>query len=351
MYLYFTFARDYTKQILKIASGIVGSPRLNEPDWRREKEVIIEEIKGSDADPDKTLWDEFYKSYFPNHGLGTLIAGTPDSVSTITSRELRQWHAHLMGRGLVIVMASDQSPDRILDQLQYIFGREFRKSVKNGRPRVGAAAHADIQIRDKMPSTHKEFHEFREWPMPHYQFVLAMPGVNLRSRKRFPLILLNIIFGGSLSSRLIQTIREKHGLVYHISSFHDGFLDEGVFGISGSTSPQNLTKVLHLLNKEWKLLKQKGVKKSELDIAKKQVMGHFKIRSFHPETMAQRAGTSLIVHGRIPTLEETLSSIKAVSVRDVKQILDEFPDKFSSYFLGPKPSNNETFRSPFLARP
>ncbi len=71
-----------------------------------------------------------------------------------------------------------------------------------------------------------------------------MRAYRRRSPKRFALSLLNHSFGGGLSSRLFQKVREERGLCYSIVSDRIAYEDAGALAVSVGTAPEHAHEVL-----------------------------------------------------------------------------------------------------------
>lgn len=78
-----------------------------------------------------------------------------------------------------------------------------------------------------LPAAHKVYSK----PLEQTHAILGTYSLPIDSEDRYKLILLNVLLGGNMSSRLFQEVREKRGLAYSIYSFIDSYVDSGYLGI------------------------------------------------------------------------------------------------------------------------
>jgi predicted Zn-dependent peptidase len=160
----------------------------------------------------------------------------------------------------------------------------------------------------------------------------------LRDRRRFPLSILTNVFGGGMSSRLFQRIREELGLAYAIFAYKHFYQGSGQLGVYVGTQPSSADRAVDAIRAEYSRLAQEGLPLSELTNGKQQLKGQVMLSLESPAArMGRLAG--FVLHGdRYRPLDEMLAEIDAVTEADVAAVAAEFftPDRQTVLRLGPE---------------
>jgi len=136
-------------------------------------------------------------------------------------------------------------------------------------------------------------------------------------------LLSNILGGPALNSRLNLLLREKHALAYTVDASYTPFSDTGVFSVYFGTDKSNLEKCLSLINKEFTLVKEKGLSPMQLKAAKKQLIGQLAISTDNAESQCLNIGKSLMVFGKVEPIEEIQKKIEAITCDQIKEVAQE----------------------------
>jgi predicted Zn-dependent peptidase len=134
---------------------------------------------------------------------------------------------------------------------------------------------------------------------------------------------LNSVFGGGMSSRLFQEVREKRGLAYSVYSFSPSYSDAGIFGIYAGCSPAKLEQVSHLLLSEFALLAKDGITPVELGRAMGQLSGASALALEDSDTRMSRLGRAEITLGEFCDLDESLRRLSLVTIDGVRELAAE----------------------------
>ena len=147
---------------------------------------------------------------------------------------------------------------------------------------------------------------------------------NLYHPQRLGMYLLNNILGGpGMNSMLNLSLREKHGLVYHVESSFQPFSDTGIWSVYFGCDPENANKCEQLVYKQLRKLKDEKLTDSILKKYKLQLMGQMAISSENKESMALSLGKSLLRYGRVEDLSVIRQQIEAVTSEDLQKIANE----------------------------
>ena len=310
---------------LEILTDLVRRPLLADRDLALERNVILEEIAGVADTPDDLVYELHAETLWPEHPYGYSILGTPDSVGALTTGDLRTVHAGGYVRGNCVLSAAGNVNH---DQLLTVLEREgwlAGTSLEPARPAVpGAPAVRGV-----------ERSEARDTQQTHVVF--GTDTFPLSDPRRFALAILVNVFGGGMSSRLFQRVREELGLAYAVYAYKHFFQSSGQLGVYVGTQPSAAGRAVEAIRAEYRRLADEGLPADELADGKQQLKGQIMLSLESPiSRMGRLAGFTL--HGdRYRTLDEMLAEIAAVTRDDIAGVAAEFfdPDRQTVVRLGP----------------
>lgn len=132
--------------------------------------------------------------------------------------------------------------------------------------------------------------------------------------------LLSTMLGGGVSSRLFQSIREKHGLCYSIYSFQSSFADNGLLSIATGVNKETEMKTLALIRDELKRFAEDGVTADELSRACEQAKSSLVMGLESTSSRMLKMGNSLAATGECLTTDEIIKRYDAVSREEILRL-------------------------------
>jgi len=293
-------AADVPEALDVLADMLVGS-LLDAAEIRREKAVVIEEIKMYEDTPDDLVQELTYAQLWPAHSLGRPVTGTPRSVRGLSRTSLRGFmDSHYTADRLVVAIAGKFDHGATIAQLEATL-REL--------PR-GAGPTPDVAVAPQPGRA------LRHRDVEQVQLVVAAPAMAVTAPERYVLAVLNAVVGGGMSSRLFQEVREKRGLVYAISSFLSPYLDGGTFGIYAGTGESEAAELVPVVLAELAAVQQ-AVTEEELARAKAQVKASLLMSLESTSSRCEQIAHQVHTWGRVVPMEETLAKLAAVTRADV----------------------------------
>jgi len=286
-----------------VLADLILHPRLNPNDIKREKGVILEEIKEVEDTPGDLIHDLFAEQIFPDHPLGTPIQGTAASVARLTRQDLRQFTDRHYTADRLIVAASGNIDHSLLVQLVGE-GLGHLKRNPDGIPY------------DPVPAI-RETAKIHQRPVSQSHLVMGRRIFGQGDIRRFALSLYNILLSGGMSARLFQNIRERYGYVYAIYSFAELFLDNGYFGIYAGVDQQQLDTIRSLIQKELEKLAMTPVSESELRALKEQFKGGLVISLEGMQSRMNRLAKMEIYDETVLTIDDILAHIEAIDAGEL----------------------------------
>ncbi len=307
------YARVLDKDLplaIDVICDIVTGALLRAEDVDAERGVVLEEIAMRDDDPSDLVHDEFMLGMFGQTDLGRSILGTQETIEGITRDAIASFYqARYRPEAMVVTAAGGLDHDEVVRLVAAAFESAGALRDTTVRPMPARRDGASVPTSGGL----------RLVPRPTEQahLVVGVPGVPRADRRRYTLNILSTALGGGMSSRLFQEIRERRGLAYSVYAFSSGFSDAGVFGAYAGCLPNKVDHVLELALATLEDVARNGLTEEELARGKGQARGSIVLGLEDSGSRMSRLGTADLVLGELPSIDETLARIDAVSLDDV----------------------------------
>jgi predicted Zn-dependent peptidase len=310
--LYARFLKEFTEEVLELLFEIAFSPLFPEEEIEKEKGVIYQEIREIEEDPEEKVFSLLFESLFPSHPLGLPITGYFETVKNLSRETIRTYfhQNYTKERTILILIGSEKALPLDRELLNETGGRD------SGRKRSPPAALRSGEI------DQKEIRVVRRKELESV-YLIAGQTFPVAKEKRYSLSVFNTAFGGSLSSRLFQRLREEEGLVYQISSFVDLYSDCGIFGIYFVTSKENALKALKIVSEVREECRTEGFNQKEIDVALNLTKSSIILSQESPLHRMFALAKTQLLFGEILTLKEVLSNYQKVKLEEVNLRAEE----------------------------
>jgi len=310
---------------IDILTDLVRRPLLQERDLLPERNVILEEINGVLDTPDDLVHELHAAALWPTHPYGYSILGTPETVSALGTGDLREAHRGYYPANCVVAAAGNVDHDQLLEALARE-GWLDAAAPSPPRPPVPAAPAARGVERN----------EIRDSTQTH--IVFGTDTFPLQDPRRFTLGILVNAFGGGMSSRLFQRVREQLGLAYAVFAFKQFFQTTGQLGVYVGTQPATADQAIEAIRGEYGLLAQEGLPADELADGKRQLKGQVVLSLESPGARMHRLAGFVLHDDRYRPLGEMLADIDAVTSEEAAATAAEFfaPERQTVVRLGPR---------------
>lgn len=288
---------------IDVVADLVQNATLEEIELERERGVILQEIYQAQDTPDDVIFDMFQEACFPGQALGKPILGFAEGVRAMPRDDIIGYmNEHYRPESMVL----SASGNFMHDQLVELADKHF-VAAKPGRGETFPQA----------SYTGGDFRETRDIEQVHV--MLGFEGVTYTDDDFYAASVLSALFGGGMSSRLFQEIREKRGLVYSVYSFLSAYSDTGIFGIYAGTGEEEAGELLPVVCDEIGKMSDL-VSAEELSRAKAQLKSSVLMSLESTSARAEQLARQMTVFGRpIPTAE-TVEKIEAVDEAAIQRI-------------------------------
>ena len=286
---------------LDVISDILLNPVFDPSEIEVERGVILQEIGQALDTPDDVIFDWLQDEAYPDQPLGRTILGPEERVRAFSRADLTQFVGQHYGPGQMILSAAGQvDHDEIVRLCETLFG-DLAPSPVPGSPKAVFKG--------------GERRESKSLEQAH--FALAFEGPDYCSDDIYTAQVLSVALGGGMSSRLFQEIREKRGLCYTIFAQTGAYSDTGMTTIYAGTSAEQLGELADLTMAEIKRAAD-DMSAAEVDRARAQMKAGMLMGLESPSSRAERLARLVQIWGRVPTLDETVARIDAVTERGVR---------------------------------
>ena len=307
--------------------------RFDEADVENEKGVIGEEIDMYEDTPEDVAAENLLAGCFPG-ALGRPVLGTEETLAGLSGRSLRAFMERTYTAPRIAVALAGSFTDADVDAVARIFAQ------------MPPAEHTEPERSAYAPCL-----TLREKAVEQNQLVLGFPGLETASEERFAMQLFSNILGGSSSSRLFQTVREKHGLCYSIYSFTAGYQDTGLFAVALAANRQSERRALGLTIDELRRIRDDGVTAAELERAREQVTASILMSLESSASRMNRLGYGeLFLPGGALTPDELIERYEAVTLADVRSLAQRTLDfRRASLSAVGRVADGEEYRAALLS--
>ncbi|WP_202077187.1 M16 family metallopeptidase [Caldalkalibacillus salinus] len=314
-----------------ILSDMFFNSQFDEKELQKEKNVVLEELKMYEDTPDDIVHDLIAKATFYDHALGFPILGEEQILHDLTSEDLRTYiSSHYTPKNTVIAVAGNINEQELIAMTEEYF---------NAFP--ATQDHADVSVPQ---NTYHHLHRSKETEQAH--FCLGFSGVQLGDEQIYPLILMNNILGGSMSSRLFQEIREERGMAYSVFSYHTSFRDTGALHVYAGTTPNQLEEVYDITMDILYDMIVRGITEKELANGKEQLKGNLMLSLESTNSRMSRIGKNELLLNKHVTLDDMLGKIEALTLTDVNHMAENiFKQRHSFALISPLTSIPTNIRS------
>lgn len=301
---------EHVEIAVDVLTDILQNSKLAGRELELEKSVIMAEINHAKEDPEEFLLDHFYRNLFNQHPLGYFIYGTPENVDAFQRKDLKNYlDTEYLPERTVFAAAGNIEHQQFVELVMKFYNQ--KKHCSHSSPR-------------QIPPVQKvDFSRMEMDSIQQGHICLGVQTFGYNDQRKYTLVLLDLLLGGGMSSRLFQNIREKYGFAYNVYSFSDIMTDTGVFGVYLACADDKVKKSIQLVKKEFTSLKEEPVSETELNHVKSQVRGNIILGLESSSRRMRKIGENEIYNGYHYSLETVLDKINQITPTDIMRLANE----------------------------
>ncbi len=286
-----------------VLADILQNSLFDEDELRRERTVVLQEIAQVHDTPDDLIFDNYQEAAYPGQPLGRPVLGATDTVRDMPRAAIVGYLGEYYRAGAMLLVAAGNIEHDILVALAEA---KFGNLPKGGRAVPEPASYVGGEARD-----------VRDLEQVH--LALGFQGVSLGDDDFHTISVMSSLFGGGMSSRLFQEIRERRGLAYTIDTFVSCYADNGLFGVYAGTSEQDVAELVPVLCDEIAKLAD-TVRDEEVARARAQLRSGVLMSLESTSARCEQVAQHLLVYGRVVPIEEIVAKVNAVEAADVARL-------------------------------
>ena len=309
---------EYLDNALDIIFDMLFHSSFTPKDFETEKGVIVEEINMYEDAPDDLVHDIFSQQLWQGHSMGRPILGTVDSVQGFKREEIYSFYQEAyIPANMIIAIAGNVDANKVKEQVESYLNLDMPDGTH----------FINTEIGDYVP-----FIKTVAKDTEQVQICLGLPGISYQDKRRYTQNIMNSILGGGISSRLFQTIREELGLAYSVYSFPSSYSDTGSYIIHIGTGPGKVAQFFEALHAEIDKFRQEGVITGEVERTRQLIKSSMLMGMESVMNRMNRLGRSILMHGKIISVDEVLQQIDVITPEKVNHFAAEILD-LSSFSL------------------
>jgi predicted Zn-dependent peptidase len=320
--LYARVLDDHLPVALDVMSDMLRSPTWTEIE--QEREVVLEEIAMVEDAPQDGVHDLATLAMFgEDDPLGHPILGEPSVIASAQVENVAEFHRAAYGDpSIVLAAAGNVEHDRLVELAASLMGTSPAPVELPHRPSAGGS----------LPGRRFQLKETEQ-----FHICVCGPGLPRADDDRFALSLLDVMLGGTASSRLFQEIRERRGMAYSVYSYHSAYAECGQVGVYVGTRPENLEECLSIVREETAAMAAGELRPGELERAKRHLTGRVLLALESTSSRMSRLGKNLLSGTEILDPDEVSRRVEAVTPDQIAELATRLwaPERLSAAGIGP----------------
>ena len=246
---------------MDVICDLATHPAFDPAEMAKEKGVVIEEIAMAEDTPEDLVHELIMLAHYGDQQISRPILGTEESVFGCTRACLHgYWERMYRPRNAVLSIAGNYEWD------------------------------AEVHI------------------------CLGYPALPMGDERNYDISIFNSVFGGAMSSRLFQKIREESGMAYTVYSYPNAYTDTGMLSVYAATNPETAVQVYEMMEAEARAIAEGGMTEKEFDMAREQLKSGYILGLESTSARMQSNGRRLLLMNTTRTESETIERINAVSL-------------------------------------
>lgn len=299
-----TYFARLLKEDLNLGVDILGDilqhSTFNADELERERGVIIQEIGQAEDTPDDIVFDLMQMAAYPDQPMGRPILGTTELVNAYNRNDLENYMSnHYKAENMAVVAAGNLDHDNFVKIVEDHFSALDLKRAQ-----------------EKVKTIYKGGEARVERDLEQINLLFGFDGIQFDDPDYYAAQIMSTIFGGGMSSRLFQEVREKRGFVYSIYSYMGSYVDGGTFGIHAGTGPDQVAELIPVVGDELKKMTD-NVSEQEVNRAKAQMKAGILMSLENTTSRMEQLGRQQMIFGRHISRDEVIDKINSIDTKNI----------------------------------
>lgn len=312
---------EHLDRAMSLLSDLLLHAKMDEEEFEKERGVILEEIAMGEDTPEDLVYDLLAEAYFGDHPLARPILGTNEQIASVSRQALIDFRKkHYRPDNTVLAIAGQFDRDEFRAMAEKYLG-SWKAEGETFMPEPVLSCDGTVLRKKK--------------DIEQVHICLSYPGAAQDDDDLYALTVMNNLFGGGMSSRLFQHIREDMGAAYSVYSYPSAYTNCGTLSIYAGTSQELAQPVIDAIFAQIGELVRSGVTDSEFAMAKDQLKVSYVLGLESSSSRMSSIGRSKLLRGRAVDPQDVVRKIEAVTKADVERMIKRiFSSKCAAAFVG-----------------
>lgn len=309
----------HAEEAFEILADLFLNSTFPEDEMSREKGVIIEEINMNEDTPDDLCLDMLSRAYYGERGYGRNILGPRKNVECFTRDDIKSYMQRRYCSDNIVISMAGNIDINIAEAMVEKYFAGIQKCC---------CSKTDVKVELQAKSLYKT----KDIEQMHIG--IAFPSVKRYDKLFDATQIMNAILGGSMSSRLFQTVREELGLAYTVYSYISTYCETGTLAVYAGVNAEKYKQSAEAIYSCVNDLRKKNISEEEFLRGKEQLISSQIFAQESTSSQMLLFGKELLYRGRVYNFEDRVNKISSVTLKDVLDAIDvNFDDKYKAVSL------------------
>jgi predicted Zn-dependent peptidase len=316
---YARVTQNHLKHAVDILTDIVLNPIFDPNDFKKEKNVVLEEIKMYEDSPDEYIHDLLPLEMIREGSLRAPILGTPESLKNLGLEAVKEFYNNFyIPENIAISVSGNFNRDSLIKMLLNAISINNEKKASKINNETLSFNTGKKVIKKEIEQAH---------------LLIGFPGIAQIDDKRYAFNMLNSILAGSMSSRIFQKVREEMGVAYSTFSYMITHLNGGLYAVYAACDPKNLIATENAIWEEIEIIKEKGITDKELEIAKNQYISSIYLGQESTYNRMLRMAKYDYYFGKQLSLKDITKKVECVTKEKIQTLAKDYLIKSKTFTL------------------
>ena len=290
-----------------IVCDLAVNPAFDSKELEKEKGVVLEEISMAEDTPEDVVHDLLMLAKFGDQSVARPILGTTERIEAYTRDDLAAyWQAFYRPQNAVFSIAGNYDWTRLQELLSANLGAWSGDGLRSGSCDTQQTAPKALA---------------REKDIEQMHICLGFDGLPIGDKRSYELSLFNSVYGGAMSSRLFQKIREESGMAYTVYSYPNAYTDCGMLSVYAATNPDTAAKVYDQILEETRKICAGGLTREEFNMAREQLKSGIILGSESTSSRMQSNGRRMLILNETRTESEVIDRVNSIRYDDTNDLM------------------------------
>jgi zinc protease len=312
---YITTAPKDFAALAALQIDVVTNPRIPEDDFAREKLVVLEEIRRSNDNSSRRVYQQAIEVAFAKLPYRRPVLGPEAVIEGITPQQMRYFHAtHYQPTSMTAVAVGNLPVEELINIVADGFAAQSGSNPalefvgKKSHP-APEPAFTGVVRQEHIDPTLQQARLIMVW---------RVPGL-MDLAETYPLDILSAILASGRTSRLVKELREERQLVNNISISNMSNRVQGLFYLSAQLPSEHLAEVENIITQHIAQIQNTLVTDAEISRIRRQVANRYIFGMETPSDRADLYGYYQSVVGDLSPALNYPQKIQAVDAETIQQ--------------------------------